>query len=124
MISYFVYKLLHFLGMFTLVIILAAASMHVLRGGTRLDNPYRKGFAIAHGIASFLVILGGFGMLARLNVMHGALPNWVIAKLVIWALLSGAIAFVYRGPGFARALLFGMPVVVVIAAAIALYKPF
>lgn len=124
MISYFVYKLIHFLGMFTLVIILAAASMHVLRGGTRLDNPYRKAFAIAHGIASFLIILGGFGMLARLNVMHGALPAWVIAKLVIWVLLSGAIAFVYRGPGMARALLIGMPVLVVIAAAIALYKPF
>ena len=121
---YPVYKLIHFLGMFTLVIVLAAASMHVLRGGTRHDNPYRKTFAIAHGIASFLIILGGFGMLARLGIVQGGLPGWVIAKLVIWALLSGAIAFVYRGPGLARTLLLSMPVFVVIAAAIALYKPF
>jgi hypothetical protein len=59
-----------------------------------------------------------------LGIVQGGLPGWVIAKLVIWALLSGAIAFVYRGPGIARALLFSMPVLVVIAAAIALYKPF
>ena len=124
MISYFVYKLIHFFGMFTLVVVLAAASMHVMRGGRRADNPYRRTFGIAHGIASFMILLGGFGMLARLGIVQGGLPGWVIAKLAIWALASGAIAFVYRGPGIARALLFSMPILVVIAAAIALYKPF
>ena len=124
MISYSVYKLVHYLGMFMLVTVLAAASMHTLRGGGRADNPYRRAFGIAHGVASFLVLLGGFGMLARLGVVHGGLPAWVFAKLAIWAVLSGAIAFVYRAPGVARALLFGVPVLVVAAAAIALYKPF
>ena len=124
MISYFVYKLIHFLGMFTLVTVLAATSMHVLRGGTRADNPYRRAFGIAHGVGSFLVLLGGFGMLARLGIVQGGLPLWVFAKLAIWVALSGAIAFVYRGPGIARALLFGTPILAVIAAAIALYKPF
>jgi hypothetical protein len=124
MISYFVYKLIHFLGMFTLVIVLAAASMHVLRGGRRDDNPYRRAFGIVHGVSSFLIILGGFGMLARLGIVQGGLPAWVVAKLAIWLVLSGAIAFVYRGPGIARALLVSMPILVVIAAAIALYKPF
>lgn len=124
MVSYPVYKLIHFLGMFTLVTVLAVASMHVLRGGTRADNPYRRVLAILHGVASFLILLGGFGMLARLGIVQAGLPTWVILKLGIWLLLSAAIAFVYRSRSVARWLLISMPVLVVIAAAIALYKPF
>jgi hypothetical protein len=124
MVPYAVYKLIHFLGMFILVTVLAAASMHVLRGGTRQDNPYRRVLAIMHGLAAFLILLGGFGMLARLGIVQAGLPTWVILKLGIWLLLSGAIALVYRGPGMARLLLISMPLLVVIAAAIAMYKPF
>lgn len=40
--SYQVYKLIHFLGMFTAVAVLAATSMHMLGGGSRTDNPHRQ----------------------------------------------------------------------------------
>ena len=78
---YAVYKLMHFLGIFMLITALAATSMHVLRGGSRTDNPYRRVLGAAHGIAAALILTGGFGMLARLGVMHGALPNWIYVKL-------------------------------------------
>jgi hypothetical protein len=120
---YAVYKLVHFLGIFTVITVLAAASMHVLRGGTRTDNPYRKVMGAAHGVGAFLILLGGFGMLARLGIMHGGLPLWVYFKLAIWVTLSGAIAVVYRGPGLARTLMFAVPLLAVLAGAIALYKP-
>ena len=121
---YPVYKLLHFLGIFMVLTVLAAASMHVLRGGTRADNPYRKALGTAHGVGAFLILLGGFGMLARLGIMHGGLPLWAYLKLAIWVALSGAIAVVYRGPGLARALLLAVPLLALLAGAIALYKPF
>ena len=121
---YAVYKLIHFLGIFTLIGALVAAAMHVLRGGTRADDPYRRRLVAAHGIAAFLVLVGGFGMLARLGVMHGALPDWVKVKLALWLAVGAAIALPYRGKGFARLLLVALPLLVLAAAATALYKPF
>jgi hypothetical protein len=121
---YPVYKLLHFLGIFMVLTVLAAASMHVLRGGARMDNPYRKAMGAAHGVGAFLILLGGFGMLARLGIAHGGLPQWIYFKLAIWVVLSGAVAVVYRGPGLARTVLFAVPLLAVLAGAIALYKPF
>ncbi len=121
---YSVYKLIHFLGMFTMVTALAAISMHAIRGGTRADNPHRRTLAAAHGIATFLVLLGGFGMLARLELIRGGLPAWVIVKLVIWVALAAALAVPNYGRGYARALLVALPLLAVSAAAVALYKPF
>jgi hypothetical protein len=121
---YNVYKLIHFLGIFTVMVVIAVACMHVLRGGTRADNPQRKLLGIAHGIAMFFILLGGFGMLARLDVMHSSLPAWVYGKLAIWMLVAAAPALLYRGPRFAKATMLAAPALAVLAAAIALYKPF
>lgn len=122
--TYPVYKLIHLLGIFTVLVILAAACMHTLRGGTRELNPHRKLMGAFHGVASFLILLGGFGMLARLGIVQGGLPGWIYAKLVIWILASGSIVLVYRGPGLARALLVGLPLLATLAGYFALYKPF
>jgi len=121
---YDVYKLMHFLGIFMLITALAATSMHVLRGGRRADNPNRRTLGIAHGVAALLILTGGFGMLARLGVMHGALPNWIYAKLAIWVALAAAMMVVYRGQRHARALLIVVPALAVAAGAVALYNPF
>ena len=121
---YPIYKLIHFLGMFAMVAALAATSMHAIRGGTRADNPERRVLGATHGIAAFLVLLGGFGMLARLGLVQGGLPGWVVVKLLIWVVLLAALAVPYRGRGYARALLVALPLLAVSAAAVALYKPF
>jgi hypothetical protein len=121
---YAIYKLIHFLGIFTLLGALVAAAMHVLRGGTRADDPYRRRLLAAHGIAAFLVLLGGFGMLARMGVMHGTLPGWVLLKLALWVVIAGLVALPYRGRAGARFVLAGLPLLLLVAAATALYKPF
>lgn len=120
---YAVYKLIHFLGIFALLGALVAAAMHTLRGGVRADDRYRRAILIAHGVAAFLILLGGFGMLARMGVLHGALPGWVQLKLVLWAAAAAFAALPYRGRGGARLLLAGLPLVLLAAAAAALYKP-
>jgi hypothetical protein len=121
---YNVYKLIHFLGIFALLTTLTATSLHVLRGGTRTDNPHRRALGAIHGIATFLILLGGFGMLARLGIVQGGLPTWIWLKLTIWGMLGLTLTLIYRGVAFARALLVAVPLVAVLAAAIALYKPF
>jgi hypothetical protein len=63
-------------------------------------------------------------MLARLGDMHGALPSWVVAKLVIWGTLAGALVIPSRRPGLALPLLLALPILGGLAAYIAIYKPF
>jgi hypothetical protein len=119
---YPIYKLIHYLGIFTVVIAVALVCMHVLRGGTRADYPHRRALAIAHGTAMVLVLLGGFGMLARLE--YRGIPGWLYPKLLIWLFLGASTALAYRNRAFARMLLVALPVIAVLAAYFALYKPF
>jgi hypothetical protein len=121
---YQIYKLIHFLGIFLVLIALAVMAAHALRGGTRADDPHRRTLAFTHGTGVFLILLGGFGMLARLGIVQGGLPGWIYAKLAIWLVVGGAIALVYRGRDLARLTLLAAPVLAILAAAVALYKPF
>lgn len=122
--SYVTYKLMHFLGIFSMLAGLAATSMYALGGGTRANNPYRRVIGATHIVAALLILVGGFGMLARIGVMHGALPGWVFLKLAIWGTLSFALAIPHLGPAYARALLVAVPLLALFGGAVALYKPF
>ncbi len=121
---YAVYKLTHLLGIFVLLVTLALPFMHLIRGGTRADFPHRRALMLTHGAASFLILLGGFGMLARLGVAHTGLPNWILIKLTIWLFLSAAISLALRTAAGARAVLVAAPLLALLAASIAIYKPF
>ena len=118
---YPIYKLIHFFGIVMSVVAIAVTCAHVLRGGTRADNPWRKTLGIAHGVGGFLIILGGFGMLARLGA---GFPGWAIAKLGVLMLLGAALNMPYRSRGAAKPVLLALPLLVVLAAFFALYKPF
>lgn len=121
---YAIYKLTHLFGIFVLIITLVLPCMHLLMGGTRADFPRRRTLTIVHGVASFLVLLGGFGMLARLGIVQSGLPNWILAKLTIWLVLSAALTLALRTTAGARAVLVGTPLLALLAAAVAIYKPF
>jgi len=47
-----------------------------------------KSLKILHGIGMFLLLLGGFGMLARLSI-GWPFPVWTFIKLFIWLLMGG-----------------------------------
>ncbi len=117
------YLLLHLLGLVLLIAGLAGVSIHAANGGTKSGSNTRGLTAAMHGLGAFLLLLGGFGMLAKMGIMSD-LPGWVWAKLVIWLLLGGAIVLPYRKPRSAR-LALGLVLLLVAAAAwLALYKPF
>ncbi|MEK7355217.1 MAG: hypothetical protein AAB250_02120, partial [Bdellovibrionota bacterium] len=70
-----------------------------------------------------IMLIGGFGLLARLGMVRG-LPAWAIAKIGIWIVIGALPAFIYRKPQFAR--LFWALIVVLgtTAAWLAILKPF
>ena len=78
-----------------------------------------------HGIGAFLILLGGFGMLARLGFLHGAnFPGWLWVKIIVWVILSAVVLLPYRRPGLAKPFLLVLPLLAGVAVYMALYKPF
>ena len=113
------YKVIHLVGVFLILLPLGGICLHMANGGTR-EYPNRKFAAILHGIGLLIAIVGGFGMLARLGMMQ-SLPAWVIAKLVIWLILGGVPALIYRQPGFAKGFLLLIALLATTAAGLAIY---
>jgi hypothetical protein len=125
MIPYVAYKLVHLFGIFLLVASLGGAAIHAANGGTREASLTRRLVGIGHGVALFLILLGGFGMLARLSASGSmALPGWIWGKLIIWVVLGGLMVLPYRRPQYARGVFVAVPTLGLLAAILALTKPF
>ncbi|MCG8459477.1 MAG: hypothetical protein MI919_24630, partial [Holophagales bacterium] len=77
--SYMTYKVLHLLGVFFLAF--SVGGMILASLATRSDLPagVRKLAAITHGIALVILLVTGFGALAKLGIT-GGIPGWVWAK--------------------------------------------
>jgi hypothetical protein len=124
MISYSVYRVVHLVGIFILFAVLGGLAW----GGARAEarGAISRPLAMAlHGIGLFIVLLGGFGLLARIGVMHGMnWPGWVWGKLVIWLLLGAAVIIPKRKPEWGAALLLLIPTLGGVAAWLAIFKPF
>ena len=124
MIPYETYKVLHILGVLLAFATLGGLALTMANGATRSTSSVRRLIAITHGVATFVILLGGFGALARLGVMHGNLPGWVLVKLACWAVLAVLVAIPYRKPALARTIFWLLPVLGGIAVVMAIYKPF
>lgn len=122
MLSYAVYKTIHYLGIFTLVTALVASLSRAAAGAGGADgvDPWKKRLGIAHGVGLFLVLLGGFGMLARLGL---GVTGWVGAKLGIWLVAGGLISLRKSVPAASWGVAL-VPLLAVLAGWIAYAKPF
>ena len=116
------YKLLHLVGILTVVISLGGMCLHVISGGTR-NYSGRKWAAMFHGIGLLITLVGGFGLLAKLGYM-AAIPGWAVAKIVIWVILGGLPALIYRRPQMAKAFWILILAFGGLNAWLAIYKPF
>lgn len=116
--SYFFYKILHLFAvllLFTSLGTLAAAGS----GGERL----RRLAGIAHGIALAVILVAGFGLLARLG-LFGSIPGWAWFKIGLWLFLGLVVLPLRRRPEWAVRLWPLIPVAGGLAAWLAIAKPF
>lgn len=123
MFSFQLYNVVHIVG---IVFLMAGLGGIALTAGSAASETQstRRFAMVFHGVGVFLILLGGFGMLARLGIVRGtSWPGWVWAKAIIWGML-GVVAFIpYRFPRTARPLLLLLPVLGGLAAYLAIYKP-
>ena len=118
MVPYEAYKVMHYLGMFMTFFALGALYLRASTG----NNSGKKFLMTLHGLGLFLVLLAGFGLLARLGMVSG-LPQWVLIKLVIW-LIFGALAPLFlRKAAWASFLWLVTLLLGFTAAYLAVYKP-
>lgn len=122
--SYEVYKIIHFSGIILLFTALGGAALHVMNGGTKATNGSRKILAISHGVALFLILLGGMGLMKWKGIAHaGPYPGWLYPKVVIWLLLGGIVALIWRKPDLGKLYWLIVPVLGIVAAFFAAAKP-
>ena len=118
------YNLVHIVGIILAMLALGGVCMLALvtpAGAT--PRPTRRLLAMLHGIGVFLVLLGGFGMLARLGITQGGFPGWIWVKITVWVLLAAATVLPYRRPALGRPLLIALPLLAGLATYMAIYKP-
>jgi hypothetical protein len=122
MIPYLVYKNIHLIGVFMILMAVGGLLLHCITGGTQ-EHSWRRPVAITHGVGLLLVLLGGFGMLARIG-LSWPWPGWVTAKVIIWMLFGGLVGVIFRRPVLARSLWWVAIALAGLAAYLAGHKPF
>ena len=116
---YEIYKLIHVVGL--MLLFLGIGGMLLVASSVRERGITRN--TILHALGLFAMLLGGFGMMARLGV-HWPWPGWLIAKLLVWLTIGALPVIVRRGVvsrGLAWPLAAGLGS---IAAWLAINKPF
>ena len=83
------------------------------------DN--RRTCLMMSGVLSLLVFLTGFGAMGMMGL---GFPGWAMVKVVCWLALSGLTGMAFRMTGQIPTLRIVAVVVIAIAVAMVIYKPF
>jgi hypothetical protein len=112
--TYETYKILH-----VFAVLLLFLSLGTVAAGGRL----KRLAGVAHGVALVIILVAGFGLLARL-ALFAAIPAWAWLKIVLWLLLAIAVVPLRRRPEWATRLWLVLPFLGGLAAWLAIRKPF
>jgi hypothetical protein len=118
MFSYQTYKMVHYFGFMLLFFGFGGVMISSL-AGFKLEGKPRAVAFVTHGIGMLAVLVGGFGMLARLQL--DGIPPWIHVKLAIWLILGMAIGLAKRLPSWL--VLIAILALAMVAPYMAIYKP-
>lgn len=119
--SYLAYKLIHLIGILFLFTTAGGVALYMANGGSRENNVARKWVSAIHGITLVLIIISGFGLIARLGT---GFQTWFWVKLAIWFVIGSLALLPLRKPHLGLRLFLLLPLLGAFAAYVALYKPF
>mgnify|MGYP003676711171 CR=1 FL=1 len=83
------YKIIHLIGLMGLFSAIGCLVAADVRKPATLRN-----FTIAHGVSLLLLLVSGFGMLAKYP--YHISSTWIIAKIVIWGLMGASLVILKR----------------------------
>lgn len=115
------YRNIHLLGIFMVLLALGGAAVYGMVNQGR-DLAWRKVVSVTHGLGMLLVVVAGFGMLARLGI-HWPWPTWVWGKVAVWVLLGALIVPARRSAGMAPGVWWIVILLAAVAAYLAIHKP-
>ena len=112
--SYEFYKVLHLIGLVTLFASLGALTV--------IPADRRKPFMGLHGTATVIMLVAGFGLIAKLGLVQN-MGAWLYGKMVIWLVLGAMPVGLRKKPEMAFSILLMSLVLGAISAMLAIYKP-
>ncbi len=121
MMSASAYKVIHLFGIFLVLMAFGGVIMRSINGGTGEHN-WKKQIGIGHGVGLFLILLGGFGMMAKYNYAYG--DGWVIAKIVIWLVFGGLLTAATKMTDKGTMLWWAVIILATLSGYLAIFKPF
>ena len=111
------YQILHITG---IIMIFMGYGALLARSLMKSDDPsVRKLGSATSGIGLLLVLVAGFGMMAKLG--YSMTTPWLIVKLLIWLALGGLTTLINRKPELAKTLWWGILGLGVLAAIMVYY---
>jgi hypothetical protein len=120
--SLLAYRVIHILAIMLLFTALGGLLLAARAGVT--TGVSRKLAGMTHGLALVLLLVSGFGALAKLGLSNpGIWPVWLWLKLLIWILFGGVTVLIRRAPRSTELLWWVLPLVGALAAYLALFKP-
>jgi hypothetical protein len=120
--SYEFYKILHLLGI--ALLLSGLVTLVILKvTGVAIQGTVKKFALITHGIGLVLLLVSGFGLLARLQLM-GDFPKWAYIKLAIWLFMGGVATLIKKKGHMAWQLYTIIMCIFLIAAYVGIAKPF
>ena len=124
MVTYGAYKLIHLFGILLLMFSLGGLYLQATDDRARVPGGGRKLLGMLHGAALLIILVAGFGLLARLGISHWvAWPWWVWGKVGIWLLLGATPLIIRASVTFTRSLWLAVPILGAVATYLAIYKP-
>ncbi|MEZ6187567.1 MAG: hypothetical protein R3F62_21475 [Planctomycetota bacterium] len=120
--SYEFYKVLHLLG---LMLLFFAIGGYTLKGDPEGPGAKRAKLllGLCHGLGLLILLVAGFGLLAKMQLMS-SFPTWAILKILIWLAFGAAPVAIKKTPALVRPFWAGIVFLGVVAAYLAIFKPF
>ncbi len=109
-----IYQFLHVAGAFLLVGI-------TFKVFAKPDPATRKSNLMMAGLFALIMLVGGFGLQARLNYEWF---NWILVKVACWVVLTALAGIAYRKPQSIASLVWVCRIVVLTAVAMVYFRPF
>lgn len=112
------YGIIHITGIF--MVFLAYGGLIVRSAIGSENKDIRRMGAITSGIGLILILIGGFGLQARLNY---GWPLWILVKISVWFILGFLLVLINRKPQLSQILWWSTIILGLVALLMAVLKP-